>query len=144
MPVMSVVFTVGKKIKGRNRHIVTDTMGNMLHVKVHAANQHDTKAGCDVAKRVVEKFPSIDGISGDAGYRGTFVEFVENKLRKTVEISHKIKDDFAILPKRWVFERTFAWLGTSRRLAKDYEIRNHMAENFCRIALIRIQLDRGT
>ena len=95
-------------------------MGNILHVKVHVANQHDPKAGCDVAKRAVEKLPSIDGISGDAGYRGTFVEFVENKLRRTVEISHKIKDDFAILPKSEVFERTFVWLGISRRLAKDY------------------------
>ncbi len=79
MPVMSVVFTVGKKIKGRNRHIVTDTMGNMLHVKVHAANQHDTKAGCDVAKRVVEKFPSIDGISGDAGYRPRYICGIRRK-----------------------------------------------------------------
>lgn len=142
MPVMSVGFTGEKKIKGRNRHIITDTMGNMLHVKVHAANHHDTKAGCDVAKRVIEKFPSVKGISGDAGYRGTFVEFVENKLRRNVEISHKIKDEFAILPKRWVVERTFAWFGIARRLGRDYEIRNHMAENFCRIALIRIQLDR--
>ena len=139
---MSAVSMGEKMVKGRNRHIMTDIMGNMLHVKVHAANMHDTKAGRDVAARTLEKFPSIEGVSADAGYRGTFVEFMEKTFGITVEISQKIKDTFALIPKRWVVERTLAWLVASRRLAKDYEIRNHAAENFCRIALIKIQLDR--
>ena len=142
MPAMSAASMGEKMVKGRNRHIVTDIMGNMLHVKIHAANQYDSKAGCAVAEVAVSKFPSIKSMSADAGYRGTFVEFMQETFGITVEISQKIKDKFAILPKRWVVERTFAWLGTARRLAKDYEIRSHSAENFCRITLIKIQLDR--
>lgn len=142
MPAMSAGFMGEKMVKGRNRHIVTDILGNMLNVKVHAANIHDTKAGCSVAARALEKYPSIEGMSADAGYRGTFVGFMQETFGITVEISQKIKDTFAIVPKRWIVERTLAWLVTSRRLAKDYEIRNCSAENFCRIAMIKIQLDR--
>jgi putative transposase len=121
---------------------MVDTMGNLLHILVHAANRSDTKAGCEVAGRVMEKFPSIKAVSADEGYRGTFAEYVRQVLERTVEISKKIKDAWAVLPKRWVVERTFSWFGPFRRLAKDYEIRNHTEENFCRIAMIRLQLDR--
>ena len=74
-------FDGGKKTKGRKRHIVVDTMGNLVQVIVHAANVHDTKAGCDVLKSAVEKYPTFEAFSGDAGYRGTAVEFVENTLQ---------------------------------------------------------------
>jgi putative transposase len=64
----------------------------------------------------------LEAFSGDAGYRGTAVEFVETALGLKLHISQKIKDAFAVLPKRWIVERTFAWLGNYRRLAKDFEI----------------------
>lgn len=63
---------MGEKTKGHKRHIVTDTMGNLLAVVVHAANIHDTKAGIIAAKRAVEKYPSIQRFCADAGYRKTF------------------------------------------------------------------------
>ena len=126
----------GKKIKGRKRHIVTDTEGHLLNVKVHAANIHDTTAGGSVFEEGLVKYPTLEGASADEGYRGKFVDFVTNTLHKTVEISKKISVGWAVLAKRWVVERTFAWLNSFRRLAKDFEISVKSAENMVIIAHI--------
>jgi putative transposase len=64
-------------VKGWKRHIVVDTLGNVLHAQVHAANATDTKAGCAVLQWTAEKYPSLEAFCGDAGYRGTAVSFVE-------------------------------------------------------------------
>ena len=106
-----------------------DTLGNLIQVVVHAANVHDSKGGCDVLKGAAQKHASIQAFSGDAGYRGTAVDFVEQQLNLKLHISQKIKDAFAVLPIRWIVERTFAWLGNFRRLSKDYEILTSSAEN---------------
>jgi putative transposase len=129
-----------KKIKGRKRHIVVDTLGNLIHIIVHAANLSDTKTGCEVLKGAAQKYTRIEAFSGDEGYRGTAVDFVEKELGLQLHISKKIKDAFAVLPIRWIVERTFAWLGNFRRLAKDYEILTRSAENMVRIAMLRITL----
>jgi len=71
-----------KKVKGRKRHIVTDTEGHLLHVKVHAANIHDTVAGGDVFKEALAKHPTLKGVCADAGYRKTMEEFVRNVLKR--------------------------------------------------------------
>jgi putative transposase len=134
----------GKKVKGRKRHIVVDTLGNLLHVAVHAANRSDTVAGGPVMERAAEKHPSIRAFSGDAGYRGTAVRFVEKTLGLALHISTKIKDEWAVLPKRWVVERTFSWLGNHRRLSKDYEILTGTAENMIRIAMLKKTLAKCT
>ena len=131
-----------KKVKGRKRHIVTDVEGHLLHVKVHAANIHDTKAAPDVLDRAKEKFSSIKGFSADEGYRGTTADHVENNMKLRVEISKKIKDGWAVLAKRWVVERTLAWINNFRRMAKDFEISTCSAENFIRIASLQLILDR--
>ena len=133
-------FDGGKKTKGRKRHIVVDTLGNLIQVIVHAANVHDTKGGCEVLQAATTKCTTIKAFSGDEGYRGTAVAFVENTLGLKLHISKKIKDAFAILPMRWVVERTFAWLGHYRRLSKDYEILKLSAENMVRIAMLRIMV----
>lgn len=124
----------GKKIKGRKRHIVTDTQGHLLHVKVHAANIHDTVSGCKVFQEAMKKYPTVKGVCADVGYRKTFENFIRFVLQKTVEISARITQGWAILAKRWVVERTFAWLNHFRRLSKDYEISTNTAENFVMIA----------
>ena len=129
-----------KKTKGRKRHVVVDTLGNLIQVLVHAANEHDSKAGCDVLRAAADKHASLEAFSGDASYRGTAVEFVETALGLKLHISQKIKDTFAVLPMRWVVERTFAWLGNYRRLAKDFEILTQSAENMVRIAMIQVTL----
>ena len=94
----------------------------MLSVDVHAANIHDTKSGISTAKEAYTSYPSIQKFCADAGYRGTFVSNVNEKLGLGVDISEKIKPhQWEKLPWRWVFERTFSWLNNSRRLSKDYE-----------------------
>lgn len=123
-----------KKIKGRKRHIVTDTQGHLLHIKVHAANIHDTVAGCSVFEETLHSYPSLKGVCADAGYRKTMENFVQNVLKKSITISARITPGFAILAKRWVVERTFAWLNHFRRLSKDYEIAVKSAENIIMIA----------
>ncbi|CRZ19346.1 Transposase DDE domain [Kingella kingae] len=127
-------FDGGKKIKGRKRYIAVDTLGNLLSVVVHTANIHGTKAGIFVAKKAFETYPSLKGFCADAGYRNTFEREVSEQLGLTVEISKRIQDiSWHILPKRWIVERTFAWLGWSGRLAKDFEQTNLSAENFVKL-----------
>jgi putative transposase len=127
----------GKKVKGHKRHIVVDILGNLLQVSVHAANCSDTVAGGPVMARALEKHSSIQAFSADAGYRGTAVKFVDETLGLVLHISTKIKDQWAVLPKRWIVERTFAWLGRYRRLSKDVEILTATAENIIRIAMLK-------
>ena len=97
-------------------------MGNLLAVRVHRANLHDTKAGIFPAIKAFCLYPTIQAFCADAGYRHSFVANVETILGLRVDISPKIKPmGFHVIPKRWVIERTFAWLNNSRRLAKDFE-----------------------
>ena len=117
-------------------------MGNLLAVKVHAANIHDTKSGIMAAKKAVEKYPSILRFCGDAGYRKTFEQNVLETLGRGVDISARLKPEWEILPKRWVVERTFAWMNNSRRLAKDFEISVASAQTMCIIATFRTLVRR--
>jgi putative transposase len=133
-------FDGGKRVKGHKRHIVVDILGNLLHVQVHAANLSDTVSGCDVLRRAAEKHRGLQAFSGDAGYRGTAVSFVDEQPGLTLHISERIVDGFAVLPKRWVVERTFAWFGSFRRLSKEVEILTATAENIIRIAMLKITL----
>lgn len=132
----------GEKIKGRKRHIVPDTQGHLLHVKVHSANVHDTVAGCEVFEKALQKHPTLKGVCADAGYRKTMEEFVKTVLGKTIEISERIKPGWAILAKSWVVERTFAWLNHFRRLSKDYEITTKSSEHNVMIAHSMLLLRR--
>ena len=78
---------MGKKTKGRKRHIVVDVLGCMLSVDVHAANIHDTKSGISTAKEAYTSYPSIQKFCADAGHRGTFVSDLKEKLGLGVDIS---------------------------------------------------------
>lgn len=131
-----------KKIKGRKRHIVTDIQGHLLTVKVHAANIHDTVAGRQVFADAVSKYPTLKGVCADQGYRKTMENFVKDVLKRTIEISEKIVSKWVIIPKRWVVERTLAWLNHYRRLAKDFEITVESAENNIMIAHSMILIRR--
>jgi len=131
-----------KKVKGRKRHIVTDVMGNLLSVVVHAANIHDTKSGINPARKAFERYPTIEKFCGDNGYRKSFEEAVMLEFGLGVEISKRIKPEFEILPKRWVVERTFGWQNHSRRLSKDYEISAKSEENIVIISHLHTLLKR--
>jgi putative transposase len=103
-------------------------MGNLLAVRVHAANIHDTKSGILTFHKAQRYYPTLQAICADAGYRGTFENTLTRYYGVSVDISERIKPAFEILPKRWRVERTFAWLASSRRLSKDYELRCSSAE----------------
>ena len=116
-------FRRWKKTKGRKRHIVTDTLDYLLALKVHKANLHDTTSGIFTALEAYRKYPTIRKYCEDSGYRGSFVNNVKTILDLDVDISAKIiPQGWKVVPKRWIVERTFAWLNNSRRLSKDYEI----------------------
>lgn len=136
-------LTVGKKIKGRKRHVVVDIMGNLLAVYVHSANLHDTTMGIIPAIKAHARYPRIKKFCGDAGYKGQFVEDVREFLGLEVDISEKIKSiGWNVISKRWVVERTFGWLIFSRRLSKDYEINPESSESMVKISHIRTLLRR--
>jgi putative transposase len=118
-------------------------MGNLLSVAVHAANIHDTKFGLVPAMLAFEKYPTIAKFCADMGYRGTFVEEILELLGLDVDISEKIKPgEWEKLPWRWVVERTISWLGHSRRLSKDYEIRTDCSETMIQISHLHTLLKR--
>jgi putative transposase len=113
----------------------------LLHIKVHAANLSDTKEGVAVMQVAFAKYPTLVGVCGDAGYRGTFVKEVEI-LGLRVDIVERLGGAWELLPKRWRVERTFAWMGNSRRLSKDYEISTESAEAMAMISHIATLLKR--
>ena len=143
VPTMSVELMAGKKIKGRKRHIVVDTHGHLLGVTVHAANLHDTASGIFPVQYAATLYPSVKRLCGDSGYRGTFVTEVEEWNGLPVDIVERKKEaSWHVLPKRWIVERTFAWLNGSRRLSKDYEITTSSAESMVMLSHIHTLLKR--
>ena len=117
-------------------------MGNLLAVVVHAANIHDTKSGIWAARDAFEKYPSIQRFCADAGYRKSFEQDVSGELGLGVDISARIKPEWEVLPKRWIVERSLAWLNNSRRLSKDYERSVRSAQAVCIIAACRTLLKK--
>ena len=134
-------FDAGKKVKGRKRHIVTDTEGHLVGLQVHAANIQDRDGAVDVLASLRSLYPWLRHVFADGGYAG-------EKLRKalaqfgkwTLEIIRRSEQarGFAVLPRRWVVERTFAWLGRCRRLAKDIETTIASATAWVLLAHIRL------
>ena len=140
---MNVALMAGKKIKGRKRHIVVDSQGHLPGVVVHAANPHDTVSGIFPVQYATALYPSIKGICGDSGYRGTFVVKVKNVVNLSVDIvQRKQKKSWEELPKRWIAERTFSWLNSTRRLSKDYEITTGSAESMVMLSHVYTLLKR--
>lgn len=132
-----------KKINGRKRHIITDTLGLILGTAVTGADIHDGVGGCTLFNRSVHKLSKIECIFADAAYGGKFRESVEDKGIK-LEIAAKPESAKGFIPvkKRWVVERTFGWLNFFRRLAKDYERKVESSESMIYLAQIQVLLNR--
>ena len=117
-------YDAGKKIKGRKRHILTDTCGYLIHAVVHGADIQDRDGGPMVLKDVRFAFPWLRHVFADGGYAGAKLRAALRKIgdwkMQIIKRSDRAKG-FEILPRRWVVERTFAWLNRNRRLAKDFE-----------------------
>ena len=136
----------GKLVKGRKRHTLVDTLGNLLKVLVTAANMADTTA----ARQLLEQLPQalferLKRLWADGGYRGEFVEWVAKNF-KPIVVDITLRSDhpkgFQVIPWRWVVERTFAWLGAYRRLSKDFEFWCKHSESMIYIASIHRLLRR--
>jgi transposase len=133
-------YDAGKKIKGRKRHIVTDILGNILAVIVHAAGIADRDGAAALIDGARADFPTLIKIFADGGYSGPKLEAAIAHLKGlAIEIVKRSDqaDGFVLLPKRWVVERSFAWLGRCRRLAKDWEATIASSEAWLLIASIR-------
>ena len=131
-------------MNGRKRHILVDTVGLLLVVVVHAANVQESDGAKLVLRRALGRFPRLTKIWADQGYKAHFVAGAEAVGGWAVELVARPAGakGFQVLPRRWVVERTFAWLGRSRRLSKDYEALPATHEAWVRIAMIHLMLKR--
>jgi transposase len=134
-------YDAGKKINGRKRHIVTDTLGLLLGLVVHGADIQDRDGAPLVLNSIRHSFPWLRHVFADGGYAGPKLRAaLENLGDWTMEIVKRsdAAQGFELIPRRWVVERTFAWLGRCRRLAKDWEKNIKSAEAWILIAHIRL------
>lgn len=131
---------------GRKRHLLVDTLGLLLRVVVHPANIQDRDGGKYVVVEAAAPglFPRLAHVWADGGYAGHFVDWVAAYAGWTVEVVSRppAATGFVLLPKRWIVERTFAWLGRCRRLSKDYEALPETEEALIYLAMIHVMLRR--
>lgn len=137
-------YDAGKKINGRKRHIVTDTLGLILVVLVSAASLQDRDGGACVLRLAHRMFPSLRHVFADGAYTGRLVAKAKRYWKLTVAVVSRPAGQrgFAVLPRRWVVERTFAWLMRWRRLVRDYERLPETHEAFVKWAMIGLMLNR--
>lgn len=153
----------GKKLSGRKRHLLVDTTGLVLKVVVHAADMQDREGAKHLLEPVKGLFPRLQKLWADQGYTGPIGAWIAEQLGWTVEIvKHTPRPrgmwvfpgqevdptvfqrprGFRHLPRRWVVERTIAWIGRNRRMSKDYEALPATGEAMVYLAMIRVMLRR--
>lgn len=138
-------FDAGKRVAGRKRHILTDTVGHLLEVVVHAADIQDRDGAKLLMQTLTAMFAArLHKVWADGSYRGQLVTWFQQEFEILLEIVSRPPDQqgFAILPRRWVVERTFAWFGRYRRLSKDYEHCTLSSAGVIYIASIHTMLKR--
>ena len=137
-------YDAGKKINGRKRHLRTDTLGLPLRLVVHSASVQDRDGLRLVCARIRKRFPWLEHLFADAGYQGEVAACAAARERLRIEIVKRPReaDGFHLLPRRWVIERTFAWLGRNRRLAKDFERLIDTTTAMAALAIIQLLMRR--
>ena len=140
----SVGYDAAKRIKGRKRHILVDTLGLLLGVLVTPANVTERGGAQDLLTRTLGWFTWLRLLWVDGGYHGeAFTQWVQGlRAKLKVQVVKRSDTGFKVLPRRWVVERTFAWFMRQRRLVRDYETTETSAEAWVYLAMIRIQLRR--
>jgi putative transposase len=140
---------MGKKVKGRKRHILVDTMGNLLTVVVHSAGIQDRDGARQVFERAQEqgRMVRVKKVFADNGYWYAKLDrWINKRFDGQWELEIVVREEGAVgfqpLPKRWVVERTFAWLSRNRRMSKDYEYFPTTSEAFIYLAMARTLLHR--
>lgn len=133
-----------KKINGRKRHIVVDTLGFVLRVIIHPANIHDSVGAELLLRKLKEDFFGSKLIFADGGYRGELIEWAKNTLGYLLKIVMRTDNQkgFKVLPKRWIVERTFSWFENHRRLSKDFEYLLETSEAMIHLAAIKLLLNK--
>lgn len=137
-------YDAGKKVNGRKRHILVDTIGLLLLVVVHPASLQDRDGAKLVLEKVNGRFPRLQLIWADGGYAGLLIDWVKEQCQWLLEIVKRSDQSqgFVVLPRRWVVERTLAWLSHNRRLSKDYEALSKTSEALVYTAMIHLMLKR--
>ena len=138
VPAASRGYDAGKRVNGRKRHIAVDTHGLLLAVLVTVAGVQDRDAGLRLLTLLRERFCSITLVWADAGYAGRLVRWADSLLSYTVQIVKRTDDlsGFQVLPRRWVVERTLAWIAKHRRCVRDYETLPAHHEAMVHLAMI--------
>ena len=140
-------YDAGKKIEGRKRHVVVDTLGLLLRVMVGPANVQDRDGARPLLLAVLGGFDGLRKIWADSGYAGALVQWFQEQTGRRdcgLEIVRRLEgvSGFHVLPKRWIVERTLGWLVKSRRLARDYETAAQSSEAMIYLTMIRLMLKR--
>ena len=137
-------YDAGKKVKGRKRHILVDTLGLLLKAKVLSADIQDRDGAKMLFSEIKEQMPRLQLIWADGGYRGKLIVWIAVECLWILEIvkrNDRLKV-FKVLPKRWIVERTFSWLNRNRRLSKDYERKPTSAEAWIYLSMSILMLKR--
>lgn len=139
-----MALTAEKKVTGRKRHIVVDTLGLLLVVVVRAASMSDTEAALDVGAKLRGRAPRLCHLWADQGYKRTMIQWFLQTLQCVVEIVKREADQptFQVLPKRWIVERTFGWFNRQRQLSKEYDVYAETTEQWIYLASIQVMLHR--
>jgi putative transposase len=137
-------FDKGKLVNGRKRHLLVDTLGLLMAVLVTAASVQDRDGAKLLFSRLGGACKKLRLIWVDGSYRGQLLDWVAERFQFRLRpvLRPEEQKGFAVLPRRWVVERTFAWLNHHRRLSKDYERQELTSETMIRIVMIRLMLRR--
>lgn len=139
-------YDAGKKINGRKRHLLVDTLGLLLAVVVHVASIQDRDGAKLVFAKCQHTLSRLQLIWADGGYAGQLVNWTDQTCHWKLEIVKRSDHTpgFAVLPRRWVVERTISWVNNHRRLSKDYECWPDTSEALIHLAMIDVMLHRLT
>ena len=139
-----ILIDAGKLIKGKKRHILVDMQGLLLHAIIHSAGVQDRDGGIWLLATLFGQFPFLAKLFADSAYAGSIFHTALGKVLPNLKTEIVRRSDrakgFVPLPKRWIVERTIAWLNRCRRLAKDWENLNRSALAFLKLASIRLML----
>jgi len=138
-------YDAGKRIMGRKRHLLVDSLGLILLAVVHPANIQDRDGAKQVLYLLQKRFGWLKIMSVDGGYAGKLIDWVAQlKRHRKIKLEIVKRSDnnkgFKVLPKRSIVERTFGWLSKHRRLSKDYETKTESSESMIYIAMIRLMV----
>jgi transposase len=143
-------YDAGKRVTGRKRHVLVDTLGLLLAVMVTTASLQDRAGGRALLTAARPQFPQLSKVWADGGYANavdtSLIDYARDQLGLELEIVRRAEGvrGFQVLPRRWVVERTFGQLVRSRRLARDYERKTEHAEAMIKVAMIRLMAARLT